>query len=144
MTKSSAYNGADYPLARWADVMLMRAEADVRLHNAVSAEAVDLVNQVRARAGLEGLKEEATSSVSAFYDALLMERGHELFWEGQRKIDLIRFGKYHTIMTADGREPSAQYLPMPNFAMEEAEAAGIKLDRYFFRDDYDGPKSSLK
>lgn len=144
MTKKSAYNGADYPLARWADVMLMRAEADVRLHNAVSAEAVDLVNQVRARAGLDGLSADATSSVSAFFDALLMERGHEFFWEGQRKIDLIRFGKYHTIMTADGREPSAQYLPMPNFAMEEAEAAGVTLERYFFRDDYDGPKNSLK
>ena len=144
MTKKAAYNGADYPLARWADVMLMRAEADVRLNNAVSAEAIDLVNQVRARAGLDGLKAEATASVSAFLDALLMERGHEFFWEGQRKIDLIRFGKYHTIMTADGREPSAQYLPMPNFAMEEAEAAGITLERYFFRDDYDGPKNPLK
>lgn len=143
MTKKSAYSGADYPLARWADVMLMRAEADVRLHNAVSAEAVDLVNQVRARAGLADLKAEATASVSAFLDALLTERGHELFWEGQRKIDLIRFGKYYTIMSADGRTPTSEYLPMPNYAIEEAEASGVKLERYFFRDDYDGPRTPV-
>ncbi|MDR2917358.1 MAG: RagB/SusD family nutrient uptake outer membrane protein [Tannerella sp.] len=137
---ATSFQGTDFPLARWADVLLMYAEADVRLNNSVSASAIDCVNQVRSRAGLAGLPAEATSSVSAFMDALLTERGHELFYEGGRKVDLIRFNKYHPIMTSFGYEPTSQYFPLPNFAVEQAEAAGYTLTQYFTRDDYEGPK----
>ena len=46
----TAFQGTDYPLARWADVLLMYAEADVRLNKTVSTSAIDCVNQVRHRA----------------------------------------------------------------------------------------------
>lgn len=40
----------DFPLARWADALLLHAEADVRAHGKVSVAAIDEVNQVRHRA----------------------------------------------------------------------------------------------
>lgn len=135
---ATSFQGTDFPLARWADVLLMYAEADVRLKNAVSSSAISCVNQVRNRAGLSNLTTDKTSSPSAFLDALLTERGHELMYEGGRKVDLIRFNKYNTIMTAYGRTPSSQYFPLPNYAVEQAEKSGFTLTQYFTRTDYDG------
>ena len=136
------YQPGNVPLARWADVLLMYAEADVRKSNTVTANAISNVNLVRNRAGLGDLPASATSSVSAFMDALLAERGHELLFEGCRKIDLIRFNKYYTTMSAFGesRTPTSQYVPIPDYAIQLAEQAGKTLTQYFTRDDYDGPK----
>ena len=137
---STAFQGTDYPLARWADVLLLYAEADARAHNAVSQKAVDCVNQVRHRAGLADLDAGKTATVAAFLDALCTERGHELFYEGCRKIDLIRFHQYYTRMKASGRTPSSEYFPIPDFAVNQAKDGGKELTQYFTRDNYDGPK----
>lgn len=134
------FQGTDIPLARWADVLLLYAEADVRAHNTVSAQAIDCVNQVRQRAGLHNLDPEKTASKEAFLDALLMERGHELYYEGCRKIDLIRFNKYYTLLKEAGKDPSSQYFPLPDYAVKQAEECGKTLTQYFTRDNYDGPK----
>lgn len=77
----------DFPIYRYSDVLLMRAEALWRL-SAGSAEALSLVNQVRSRAGVNAL-----ATLNA--DVLLAERGREMFAEGWRRSDLIRFGKYN-------------------------------------------------
>lgn len=77
----------DFPIFRYSDVLLMRAEALWRV-SAASTEALSLVNQVRARAGVNAL-----ASLTA--DAMLAERGREMFAEGWRRSDLIRFGKYN-------------------------------------------------
>lgn len=77
----------DFPIFRLADIMLMRAEALWRM-NSSDTEALDLVNQIRDRAGLGDLA-LLTS------DELLAERGRELFAEGLRRSDLIRFGRYN-------------------------------------------------
>lgn len=130
----------DFPLARWADALLLHAEADVRAHGAVSANAIAEVNQVRHRAGLGDLPAEATATTEAFLDALLTERGHETYYEGNRKIDLIRFNKYFTILKSFGREPSSQYFPLPNYAVQQAQEVGRELTQYFTRPDYDGPQ----
>ena len=91
---ATAFQGTDIPLARWADVLLMYAEAEVRKNNAApSADAIAAVNEVRKRAGLGDLPSSATANVEAFLDALLTERGHEMLYEGMRKIDLIRFNQ---------------------------------------------------
>jgi hypothetical protein len=76
----------DFPLFRYADVLLMRAEALWRM-NPGDAEALDLFNQIRTRAGLA-----AATEITA--DALLDERGHELFMEGHARTDEIRFGRF--------------------------------------------------
>ena len=120
--------------------MLLYAEADVRAHNAVSASAIESVNKVRHRAGLADLAADKTASVDAFLDALLMERGHELYYEGCRKVDLIRFNKYYTLLKEAGKEPSSQYFPIPDYAVNQAKESGKTLTQYFTRDNYDGPK----
>jgi starch-binding outer membrane protein, SusD/RagB family len=70
---------------RLADIMLMKAEALLRKGNA--AGALTIMNQIRAARG-------ATALASATLDNLLDERGRELYWEGWRRNDLIRFGKF--------------------------------------------------
>ncbi len=76
----------DFPILRYADMLMTKAEAMYRM-NAGSTEALDLVNQVRARAGVEGF--------TALTDEnLLAERGREFFYEGWRRQDLIRFDAY--------------------------------------------------
>lgn len=81
---SSQICNADYPLFRLADTYLMLAEC--QLHG-VSCDGLKYLNLVRARAGLP-----ARAAITA--DELLKERQCELYFEGMRRSDLIRFGKY--------------------------------------------------
>jgi hypothetical protein len=75
----------DYVFLRLADVILMRAEAAFRLGN--TAQALADVNTIRVRSGVAPL-----TAITA--DDILAERGRELAWEGWRRNDLIRFGKF--------------------------------------------------
>ncbi|MDR8392516.1 RagB/SusD family nutrient uptake outer membrane protein [Aliifodinibius sp. S!AR15-10] len=73
----------DFPIYRYTDVLLMKAEALWRMDNS-DAEALRLVNMVRNRAGVDDF-----NSLTA--DRLLAERGREMFYEIFRRQDLIRF-----------------------------------------------------
>lgn len=75
----------DYVFYRYADVLLMKAEALLR--NGDAAGALAIVNEVRTKRGASAL-----ASLDA--DALIAERGREFYWEGSRRQDLIRFGKF--------------------------------------------------
>lgn len=131
--------GNDFPLARWADVLLMFAEAEVRKTGAApSQEALNAVNEVRKRAGLGNLPTSCTVSAEAFLDALLMERGHELWFEGLRKIDLIRFNKFaQRNAVSKGKLPTHQYIPIPNYAVDEALEKGKELAQTFSREGWE-------
>lgn len=84
-TGVTCFNSTDWPLFRLADAYLMMAECE--LHGATGCNGVALYNKVRIRAGL--------APVGSFTaDDLLKERMCELYWEGHRRSDLIRFGKY--------------------------------------------------
>ncbi len=136
---ATPFQGTDIPLARWADVLLMYAEADVRISGAApSAAAVAAVNEVRNRAGLDDLPASATGSAAAFLDALLTERGHELLYEGVRKIDLIRFNRFaQRTFQVKGAIPTHQYFPLPNYAVQQAaESYGKTLAQTFERDGW--------
>lgn len=135
---TDAFQSTDIPLARWADVLLMYSEAVARKNNAVpTGEALQNVNDVRARAGLPTLSGTAVASYAGFMDALLAERGHELFYEGGRKIDLIRFNKYrHNCTLYKGKIPTHQYMPLPNYAVQMATSYGKTLTQTFERSDW--------
>ena len=74
----------DYPVFRLADAYLMLAEC--QLHG-VNCNGYDYLNKVRARVDLAPLSNPAASEV-------LAERQRELYMEGHRRSDLIRFGLY--------------------------------------------------
>ena len=75
----------DYVYIRYADVLLMKAEALLRKGDA--AAALTIVNQVRTKRGASAL-----AALTA--DDLLAERGREFYWEGLRRTDMVRFGKF--------------------------------------------------
>lgn len=76
----------DFPIYRYADFMLMKAESFVRLGRA--GEAKPLVDAIRVRAGLQPLEGNPT------LEDIYRERGLELNWEGHRRQDMIRFGTF--------------------------------------------------
>ncbi|HAB35565.1 MAG TPA: RagB/SusD family nutrient uptake outer membrane protein, partial [Cryomorphaceae bacterium] len=76
-----------------------------------ASDALPLVNQVRARAGVAAL-----SSVDA--DAILLERGFELAWEAVRRMDLIRYGKFNDAWTNKDASPAyTKLFPIPASAL---------------------------
>lgn len=88
--------GVDYVVYRYADVLLALAEA-INENVGPTQEAIDLINDIRGRAfgedeskmlKLDGMTQEKLR------EAILDERGFELYFEGNRREDLIRFGKY--------------------------------------------------
>ncbi len=87
--------GNDWIFIRYADVLLMHAEAILAGSQLTSSSnALESVNLVRARAGLDPL----TESLSA--EALLLERRVELAFENQRFFDLQRFGVINNTLQA--------------------------------------------
>ena len=83
---STRFQNNDMPVFRMADVFLSKAEALLRSGGSAE-EALRLVNKVR-------LRSKAAALDAITLDLLLDERGRELAWEGWRRNDLIRFGKY--------------------------------------------------
>ncbi len=84
------FAGNDYVVFRYPDVLLMKAEAILRGGTPSAVAPVTplaLVNTIRIKRG-------ATPLTSVDLNTLLDERGLELYWEGWRRQDLIRFGKF--------------------------------------------------
>lgn len=85
--------GNDVPVLRYADILLTRAEALNEL-NGPNQESINLINQVRNRAGLDDLDLADFASKQELRDKILEERGKEFYLEGKRRNDLIRHGKF--------------------------------------------------
>ena len=83
-------------MVRLADIMLLRAEALVQVSGSANiSEALNLLNQIRERAGLSAFatEVEAKAMYSDLESAILHERSIELCYEGHRWFDLVRTGK---------------------------------------------------
>jgi hypothetical protein len=86
----TAFSGTDFPLFRLADAYLIYAECVVRgASGGTMAQALDYVNQIRTRSSAS-----AVTAGDLTLDFVLDERGRELMFEGHRRTDLIRFGKF--------------------------------------------------
>lgn len=81
----------DFPMFRLADAYLMYAEAAVRT-NTNRPQALTYVNALRQRAF--GNTNGNITDTQLTLDFILDERGRELLWEGHRRTDLVRFGKF--------------------------------------------------
>ena len=87
---NAAYASTDFPIFRYADALLMRAEALHRLGN--DDDAVKDINLVRERAYGNNTGDITAGQVTDQF--LLDERGREFYYEGQRRTDLVRFGQF--------------------------------------------------
>ena len=87
---SNVFADTDFPLFRLADAYLMYAEAVVRGGAGGSrSTALGYVNALRTRANAPLIGDSGLT-----LDFLLDERSRELYWEGHRRQDLIRYGKF--------------------------------------------------
>lgn len=82
--KALGFVDTDFPMMRYADVLLMAAECQAR---GASIDGLSAFNLVRARAGLDPVSQLSL-------DEILDERARELYQECWRRNDLIRFNKF--------------------------------------------------
>jgi hypothetical protein len=82
----------DYPMFRLADAYLIYAEAALRGGGGSTAQALTYVNALRQRA--YGNANGNITSAQLTLDFILDERSRELLWEGHRRTDLVRFGRF--------------------------------------------------
>lgn len=143
-------NGSDplnfdnnYRSIRYADVLLMAAEAHANSNN--SSQAETYLNQVRARAFGDN-SQDYTSAEGSLSDAILAERRLELAAEGHYFFDLVRTGKakaafdsYNSSYASGDARPAIQYtenknefLPIPLVELELANA----IDRWGQNEGY--------
>lgn len=88
--------GNDIVILRYSDVVLMVAEAKLRITAVDNAGALALVNGLRTARKAAALPSISLVNASNIYDpnTILTERGRELYWETVRRTDLIRFGVF--------------------------------------------------
>jgi hypothetical protein len=125
ITLNSGRSDLNWPIYRYADVLLMYAEAQ---NEAVGpdASAFTALNQVRARARLPAL---AGLSQAQFRDAVRQERSWELAFESKRLFDLKRWGTFYTVLSQDpvakiGIKPYHVFLPIPQHEIDLNPALG--------------------
>lgn len=95
----------DYVLLRYADVLLMKAEAILR-GGTSGQTAASIVNDIRTVRG-------ATAPFEGTLAALLQERSRELYWEGWRRNDQIRFGTYLNAFQEKPAVSTEKFLLLP-------------------------------
>ena len=104
---SGNFVDTDIPLIRLAEIYLNYAEATIRGGGGDLNTAVTLVNQIRER-GFGGSSGQISSGELTL-DFLIDERSRELYWEGLRRTDLIRFDRFTTssyLWPFKGNEPT--------------------------------------
>ncbi|MDX2284461.1 MAG: RagB/SusD family nutrient uptake outer membrane protein [Bacteroidia bacterium] len=112
------FSSVDLVLMRLAEIYLMRAEARLRLGDAGAALAD--VNAVRtSRTARPAQTPAALTAVDL--EILFRERGFELYWEGFRRGDQIRFGKYEGTWTEKtDSDVRKRLFPIPQSAIDGA------------------------
>lgn len=130
---SSNYTGDDFSDAnirylRYAEVLLMKAEAMNELGQTVAA--TPFLNQVRNRAGLAN---SAAISQTDLRTAIWRERRLELALEHDRWFDLVRTGQAQSAMAADGKTfvvGKHEVFPLPSSFISEAKGLSAQNPNY--------------
>ena len=113
----------DYPLYRYADLLLFYAEAEARVNNGPTADAVEKLNMVRRRAygkpittsdPLIDIKLTDYPTLDAFVKRVVKERGYETVGEGKHWFDLKRLGiAQQVIQEVEGLSMATKHLLWP-------------------------------
>jgi hypothetical protein len=131
----------DYPIYRYPELLLFYAEAECRMNNGPTAEAMEKLNMVHRRG--YGKNPYANSNVDydinnynmeSFIDLIFQEKMYETIWEGKRWLDLKRIGKVkETIMEAYGINVADKHLwwPIPENEFEYNDAIDPEKDQNF-------------
>jgi hypothetical protein len=117
---SGEAHGNDFPSIRYADILLARAEALNEIHSP-NSESIDLINKIRTRAGVDPLRLSDFSSKEAIREQILKERRWEFWYEGHRRRDLIRTGKFIEYAHNRGINNAKDYhiwFPIPQSAID--------------------------
>lgn len=128
-TKSSTFKtvGNDQILLRYADVLLMYAEAlnEIQYDASEGSLALKYLNAVRQRAGISNLTVKQLPTQEKFRKGILVERQREFPYEGQRWFDLVRMGFAKSVMAENGVEIKDYQLLFP-IPQQEIEKVGDK------------------
>lgn len=103
----------NFPVLRFADVLLMRAEALNEISYVADGEALELLNKIRLRAGLAPKTSQELSNQQTFRLAIEHERRVELAFENHRWFDLVRTGRAVEVMNEKGFSINTNKLVLP-------------------------------
>lgn len=143
IAQSASSSGLDLPVIRYADVLLLKAEASYRLGDMDAT--LNALNQVRSRA-FGGESHNYTAADIAdpedFLDKLLLERQLEFAYENERWMDLVRTGRMQSVMsqvewsynptTGQAQEvslnpqPHHRLFPIPQHEIDQSEPGVIE------------------
>lgn len=128
MGATNSKRDINFPLLRYADVLLMYAEALNEVNNGPTQEAINAVKEVRKRA-FRGNEIKAAAGIPTNHDDFLTfiqkERKLELSNEGLRRTDLTRWGKqYEMLMAAKQR--------LIDLAKRDGEFANVPVYRAYY------------
>jgi hypothetical protein len=142
---SSKGTGINWPVMRYADVLLMLSEADNELNNGPTALAKQMLKRVRARAfdssvsaqKVDAYTDSVSSSKDAFFNAIVNERAWEFGGECLRRFDLGRWNIYgkkivetKTMLDNLGKAANGLHLDDP----QVAKYVGYAQKAYYFQD----------
>lgn len=115
--------GNDYPMYRYADLLLLYAEAENRANNGPTADAMEKLNMIHRRAyGVNPIVPDAAkdfklidyNSMQSFLDLVVKERLYETAYEGKRWLDLKRLGIVkEAVLAAKGKTVADKHLLWP-------------------------------
>jgi hypothetical protein len=145
---SSTYCGEnnDFVLLRYADLLLMKAEAINEMNQGPNGEAYDAINRIRNRAGLDDL--DSDLDYEGFREALFTERSRELFFEHKGWFDVQRYfdiatERIEAHAQVDGNEsyllgpadpqiddPQDRLFPIPQIALDRNSEL-VQNDEYY-------------
>ncbi|MBD3631114.1 RagB/SusD family nutrient uptake outer membrane protein [Cyclobacterium sp.] len=104
--------GNDFPIIRYADILLSRAEALNEISGPTD-EAISLINEVREVAGVPALLLSDFNTKEELRDHILDERAWEFFTEELRRQDLIRHGKFIELANERGKNAFDYHVLFP-------------------------------
>lgn len=131
-TKTYKYMENDFPIMRYADVLLMKLEAVKRGGNGtdVTTEKDFRMLMERAFANDDATPDKVQKFIDTYgdpaswtLDDILAERGRELSWEMVRRRDLIRYNKFNDIQyvtDAKAKEPVRKWFPIPYSVLQKS------------------------